>query len=450
VSRTVSASRSVKARIGDLGEVLVVEPHHGVTTELVDAASRNVRKCGLKRYDHRGSGGLLDESGILVGVRKQLAWFLLVVALVMVATGGCGVGVGDEPVMVPFTAVDLPSGAKPVALSEAGDTLLIGVRRDGQPAMPGLLRRGPDGVVTDIAVHAVTPYGLVATWHSIVSNDQRILAIGGERGGAHGNLRWSVWTGSATGTEGITEQRQGFSTFGGYGAGDLIDAVLTPVGGVLIGSWESAQLGFDVAVWTTDGEVWTRQNSAGTALESGQHLLGFPMAATALEQGILIAGWQLPLDADGHQQPVVWRSTSGNTGWTKSLLPDAGQTGAALAVRCWSTACGVAGRLDDKLAMWRLADDAWVRLAGVPPIAVRDRERLTAPIEIDERLVQVVSDGGQVRIARADGDGWTVRAAAGPTGTVTAVTRVGNTIYLLAGPDEPTQTLWRTDIASIR
>jgi hypothetical protein len=386
-------------------------------------------------------------------MRKQLAWFLLVVALMMAAVGSCGVGGVNEPVAVPFTAVDLPAGARPVTLSQAGDALLIGVRRDGQPVVPGLLRRGPDGVVTDIAVHAVTPYGLLATWHSIASDGQRILAIGGERGGAHGNVRWSVWTGSTEGTAGITEQRQGFSTFGGYGAGELIDAVLTPVGGALIGSWESAQVGYDIAVWTAngaDGEVWTRQSSAGTALESDHHVLGFPMAATMLGRGILIAGWQLPLGAGGHQQPVVWRSTFGNTGWTKSPLPDVGQTGAALAVRCWNTACGVAGRLDGKLTVWRLADDTWVRLAGAPPITLGDRDRLAAPIEVDGRLLQVVSDGGQVTIARADGDRWTIRAAAGPTGTVTAVTRVGDVIYLLAGPNENTQILWRTDIASIR
>jgi hypothetical protein len=386
------------------------------------------------------------DQWILAGVRKQLARFLLMV----VAAGGCGVGGGDEPVAVPFTAVDLPAGARPVTLSQAGDALLIGVRWDQRPVVPGLLRREPDGTITDIGVHAATSYGLLATWHSITSDGQHILAIGGERGGAHGNVRWSVWTGSTAATAGITEQRQGFSTFGGYGAGELIDAVLTPAGGALIGSWESAQVGFDVAVWTTDGEVWTRQSSAGTALESSQHLLEFPMAATALEQGILIAGWQMSLDAGGHQQPVVWRSTSGSTGWTTSPLPDAGQTGAALAARCWSTTCGIAGRLDGTLALWRLSDDTWVRLAGTPPIAVGERDRLAAPIEVGGRLVQVVSDGGQVRIARADGDRWTVRTAAGPTGTVTAVIRVGDTIYLLAGPDENTQTLWRTDITSIR
>jgi hypothetical protein len=120
-----------------------------------------------------------------------------------------------------------------------------------------------------------------------------------------------------------------------------------------------------------------------------------------------------------------------------------------MAVRCWGTTCGVAGRVDGKLAVWRLADGTWTRLAGQPPVAVGDRDRLTAPIEVDGHLAQVVSDGGQVKVVRADGDRWTVRATAGPTGTVTAVTVVGDSVYLLAGPDQNTQTLWRTDLAAI-
>jgi len=237
---------------------------------------------------------------------------LLLVALVLVLVGvGCGVGGPGEPAAVRFTAVDLPAGAAPVVLLGAGDALLIEVRRDGQPVVPGLLRRGSDGAVTEVAVHGASPYGVLATWRSIASDGDRMVAIGGERGGAHGHVRWSVWTGSAAG---ITEQVQGFSTFGGYEAGDLVDAVLTPVGPALIGSWASAKVGFDIAVWTADGETWTRQSSAGTALESDADTLGFPMAAAALQQGMLVAGWQLALDAGGRQQPVVWRSSSANTG----------------------------------------------------------------------------------------------------------------------------------------
>ncbi|HEY3261990.1 MAG TPA: hypothetical protein VGJ95_17305 [Pseudonocardiaceae bacterium] len=395
-------------------------------------------------------------------MRARPVWLLLVAALLVVVEAGCRVGGPPPPAAVAFAKVELRGGAVPVTLSAAGDALLIGVRRDGQPVVPGLLRRGPGGAIDDLPAQAISPYAQLAVWRSIATDGQRIVAIGGERGGAHGHVRWSVWTGSAAGAAGaagaeagIGEQVQGFSTFGGYEAGDLVDAVLTPAGPALVGGWASARVGFDIAVWTTDGQVWTRQSSAGTALESGPAALMFPMAATALGQGILVAGWQLALDAGGRQQPTVWRSASGITGWTASALPEAGQAGAAVAARCWDSGCGVAGRVDGTLALWRLTGDAWTRLAGMPRIAVGDQDRLVAPIEHDGRLIQVALDGNEVKILRADnGDSanavnWTVRTATGPTGTVTAVTAVGDTIYLLAGPDEHTQTLWRADLAAL-
>lgn len=378
---------------------------------------------------------------------------LLMVALTLILAG-CGLIGSSKPApgnsTAPFTAVELPRGSVPVVLAVAGDAVLVGVRRDGQPLVPGLLRRGSDGTVSKVPVQAVTPYGVLAAWRSIASDGDRVVALGGERGGAHGHVRWSVWSGSVAG---LGEQRQGFSTFGGYEAGDLVDVVLTPAGPALVGGWASATLGFDVAVWTLSGDTWTRQSSAGTALESTQQAQEFPMAATALGQGVLVAGWQLALDAGGRQQPVVWRSDSGATGWTKTVLPDAGQAGAAVAARCQGAVCGVAGRVDGSLAVWRSDSGTWSRLGGVPSVAVGDNDRLVAPLEVGDRTVQVVSDRGQVKIASTPagtgGGTWTVRAAAGPSGTVTAAAVVANTLYLLAGPDENTQTLWRADPASI-
>jgi hypothetical protein len=375
---------------------------------------------------------------------------LLLTAALTLVLAGCGhIGPSDPAPagsMVPFTAVESPAGSAPVALSVAGDAVLVGMRRDSQPLVPGLSRRGLDGTVTDVPVRAATPYGGLAVWRSIASDGDRVVAVGGERGGAHGHVRWSVWSGSAAG---LAEQRQGFSTFGGYEAGDLVDVVLTPAGPVLVGAWASATLGFDVAVWTVSGDTWTRQSSAGTALESTQKAQGFPMAATALGQGVLVAGWQLALGTGGGQQPVVWRSDSGATGWTRTVLPEAGKAGTAVAARCQDPVCGVAGRVDGSLAVWRSDGGAWSRLGGLPPVAVGDKDRLVAPIQVDGRTVQVMSDGGQVKIASSDGNTWTVRPAAGPSGTATAAVAAGDTLYLLAGPDDKTQTLWRADLASI-
>lgn len=346
-----------------------------------------------------------------------------------------------------FTKVELPAGATPVTVAQAGDEVLVAVRRDEQPLVPGLLRRKADGSVTDMPLQAATPYGELAIWRSIASDGEQVVAVGGERGGAHGHVRWSVWSGTMAG---LAEQRQGFSTFGGYEAGDLVGVALTPAGPVLVGAWASAILGFDVAVWTVSGDTWTRQSSAGTALESTEHAQQFPMAATALGQGVLIAGWQVALGTGGGQQPVVWRSASGATGWTKTVLPDPGQAGSAVAVRCQGSVCGVAGRVDGSLAVWRSDADTWSKLSGMPQVAVGDNDRLVAPLDVDGRTVQLMSEGGQVKIASGNGGTWTVRAAGGPSGTATAAVAVGNTLYLVAGPDEHTQTLWRADLTQIR
>ena len=374
---------------------------------------------------------------------RRLGGLLLTVAVTL-ALAGCGPTGSSEPApssaMVPFTAVELPPGAAPVVLAAAGDAVLVGVRRDGQSLVPGLLLRKADGSVTEVPAQAATPYGELAIWRSIVSDGDKVMAVGGERGGAHGHVRWSVWSGTMAG---LAEQRQGFSTFGGYEAGDLISMMLTPAGPVLAGAWASAILGFDVAVWTVSGDTWTRQSSAGTALESTRQAQGFPMAATAVGQGVLVAGWQLAHDAGGRQQPAVWRSGSGATDWTKSVLPDAGQAGSAVAVRCEGSVCGVAGWVDGSLAVWRSDGGAWSRLGGMPAVAVGDKDRLVAPFDADGRTVQLMSDGGQVKIASDDGGTWTVRVASGPSGTVTAAVAVGNALYLLAGQDENTQTLWR-------
>jgi len=381
---------------------------------------------------------------------------LIAVALTLVLAGcdpdgSSGPVPGGSPASggsaVPFTAAELPSGSVPVTLAVAGNAVLVGVRHDGQP-VPGLLRRGSDGATTEVPVRAATPYGELAVWRSIASDGDRAVALGGERGGAHGHVRWSVWSGSMAG---LAEQRQGFSVFGGYEIGDLVDMVLTPAGPVVVGAWASARLGFDVAVWTVSGDTWTRQSSAGTALESTEQAQGFPMAATASGQGILVAGWQVTHGAGaGGQQPVLWISSSGATGWAKTVLPDAGRAGAAVAARCQGSVCGVAGWVDGSLAVWRSDGGAWSRLGGVPPVAVGDKDRLVAPLEVGGRTVQVMSDGGQVKIASGDGGAWAVRAAARPSGTATAAVVVGDTLYLLAGPDEDSQRLWHADLAAIR
>ncbi len=352
----------------------------------------------------------------------------VLIALLLLA--GCGTA--PPPRAVRFTEVELPPGAVPVRIAAAGADLVIAVRREGGP---GVVRHR-DGENTEVPLTPATGYGAEARWYSLAADGDEVVAIGGKTGGAHGNVRWSVWR---TTPGGMAEQPQAFSTFGGLGAGDLVAAALPATGPVLVGTWQSAAAGLDAAVWTTDGTSWLRQNSAGTPLESTRTALKFPMSATALGADVVIAGWQF---ARGRQQPVVWTLRGGEA--TVTPLPDAGRIGVASAVTCEDT-CSIAGRVDGRLAVWQGSGNTWRRVADVPDVPVGDEDRPPAPLG----NTLVYSDRGTVRIATLGGG---VRDTAGPTGVVTAVARVGDSTYVLAGPSEAgqdsqdnNQTLWRAD-----
>lgn len=356
---------------------------------------------------------------------------MIPVVLVALVLAGCGAAPPPPPAQTRFTRVELPPGAAPVRIAAAGDELVIAVNKDGKP---GIVRHH-DGENTEVPLTPATGYGAEAIWYSLAARKTggtpEILAVGGKRGGAHGNVRWSVWR--TTGT-GMAEQPQAFSTFGGLGAGDLIDAALPATGPLLVGTWQSHSAGLDPSVWLTDGTTWTRRSSTGTSLESTRAALKFPMAATSSGAEVVIAGWQL---VKGVQQPVVWTLRDGTV--TMTPLPDAGRLGNAITVTCEDT-CSVAGRVDGRLALWQGSGNAWRRVPDVPEVAVGDKDRPPPPLA--DTLVY--SDRGSVRIATLGGG---TRDAAGPTGVVTGVARVGDSIYVLAGPSNDSQdnnqTLWR-------
>ncbi|TDV53920.1 hypothetical protein [Actinophytocola oryzae] len=347
---------------------------------------------------------------------------LLSIIAVLLLVAGCST---EEPAKAQFTKVTVPG--VPARLAAQGDQLVVATRVAGKPAMV----RYRAGKVTEVALTPTTGYGAEALWYSLSADADQLLAIGGKTGGAHGNVRWSVWRTTPDG--GLAEQPQPFSTFGGLGGGALIDGVLPTKGGpLLVGTWQSHSAGADVMLWATDGTYWNRQDVAGTPLESTSASLKFPESAAAHGADVVIAGWVVD---KGRQRPVVWTLRDGVA--TLAPLPDGGRNGTAITVSCADT-CSIAGRVDGKLALWRQDGNSWRRRSDVPVVTVGDRDRPVPPV--GDTLVY--SDRGNVHVATLGGDD---RAAAGPTGVVTAVTRVGDTTYVLAGPDDDKQTLWRAD-----
>lgn len=368
-----------------------------------------------------------------LSLARRRPWWAVVGLLV----GATGLGACSSPA-APWTRVDLPAGATPVTVTDHQGTLLVGTMSNGRPAA---LRRTPSATDTwtPMTVTPVSAYGKEAEWLGIaVEPGGGLVAVGGARGGAHSNVRWSVWRGD---TRSLSEQEQVFSTFGGWGAGEQLGPIATSAGSMLLGSWESAKAGLDADIWLPDGSAWVRQSPAGTALESTATELVGPRSGTAWGAGALVAGSVLHLGDGVRQTPAIWRSITLNSGWQRTDLPDAGTAGEAVSAACTATGCTVAGWVDGRLAIWTLDPSGARRPGGNPDVAVGDRAVMPAPI-LDEqgRATLLLTDAGAVIVLRQTDTGWDRQA--GPPGVVLATARVGGLLYAITQAPDGSRSLW--------
>src|SRR5450631_61407 len=358
-------------------------------------------------------------------------------------TGGSTAAVTGTPGPAPsWSVIHLPTGVEPRTLTAVGDRLLVAGLAAGTPPSPRMLTLDPAGQVIRVPLTPHSGYAFETRWQSVASDGTHVIAIGAASGGAHFNNRWTTWSGTLAGIE---ELPQTSDTFGGWGAGDLVDAVVTTAGDALVGTWGGAKAGLDGAVWLPSGRVWTRQDSAGTALESTRSLLVGPRSATPDGAGILVAGSALNL-APGSvtRHAALWRSTAPNSGWRRLDLPQPGRSSQAVSARCNRDHCLIAGQVDGSLAMWDLNGDTATRLAGLPAVNVRDSGPLPEPLVIGRSLVQLAAAQGHLVTLTRDGSTWSV--SGGPDGTPTRVALVGQQLYVILshGSGAPA-TLWQTD-----
>ena len=336
-----------------------------------------------------------------------------------------------------WSVVALPAGVETRTLTTMGDRLLVGGLKAGdtpETPSPVMLTIDAAGAQTTVPLNPQSPYAPVARWYSVATDGTRIVAIGGANGGAHANVRWTTWSGTLAG---VDELPQSFYAFGGWGAGELVDAVITPGGEALVGSWGGAKAGLDAAVWTFADRVWTRQNPAGTALESTATVLVGPRGATRDGDGILVAGSALHLDEGVRQTAAVWRSTGVNTGWHRIALPDVGNHSEAVAARCGDAAipnaCVVAGQVDERLAVWAVDGDHATRLTGIPDLAVGDQDAVPAPVTSGSTTLLVSPNGATAALlSSAGGSAWA--SSSGPAGRPAAAALVGDRLYVATRP----------------
>lgn len=413
-------------------------------------------------------------------MRAPLARMSLVVALALL--GGCADGPGEPsptpspdptsgtpttgspttdsarpsgPAASPeWTQVAMPGGAEPVVLAVDGDALVVGGYRSGSSPSVAALRTpagalgGASLVPLRVTSDPSSPYAPLARWHSLVSRDGVITAIGGAAGGAHSNTRWTTWAGALAAPAQVTkgasggtvqERPQPFSAFGGYGAGELLDAVATSSGRFLVGSWEGTT-GLDAAIWHEEGRRWVRTPSAASALASTPTALVGAVAATSTGSGILIVGTVThlgDLSIGVRRAAAVWRSERGATSWRRVDLPDAGSSSEARSAECAPDGCVVAGAVEGRYALWWLPTTGPPTRLTTPEAAVAERDAVPAPIRSAAERVwpraDLVVAVGQVVAARVDG-AWHTTAAPGRVRTAAAV---GDTLYVIADPANP-------------
>ncbi|MBK8469340.1 MAG: hypothetical protein IPL45_06010 [Actinomycetales bacterium] len=329
-----------------------------------------------------------------------------------------------------------------VTLSAAGDRLVAGLT-SGDPTLVPAAMVWSDGAWRGLPVRPLTPYAREGAWQSIAAGpDGSLVAVAGARGGAHANVRWTVWRGTLA--EGLTEQEQPFSTFGGWGAGELVGAVASPAGPVLIGSWQSARTGLDIAAWHPDGQRWVRQSSAGTALESIPTAMVGARGVTSWGERLLVAGSVLRLgDGSARQTPAVWLSTMSPAGWARVDLPSEGSAAEAVSAACTAERCAIAGLVDGRLAVWRLDADGARLLAGVPEVAVEATDALPAALSHDGRAILLATDNsdGTATVLIEQPDGWSREP--GPRGEVVAFAVVADSLYAVCRQADTRQVVWR-------
>jgi hypothetical protein len=339
----------------------------------------------------------------------------VLLALVGALLPGCAASAGPT-----WREVPLPAGVRVAALVADASGLVVGTARPD--ARPGLLRVTPDATAA-IDVVPTSPYAASAAWLQLASGPAGLSAVGGARGGAHGNVRWTVWR-SATvgGREALSEEPQPFEAFGGEDAGALTGIADAGGGPLVVGSWRGA-VGLDVALWQPAGDAWARWTPPGLASDAATIRSAAAIAVGA--GGYVIVGNEIALTAPAAQSPMAWTARAASGPWVATRLP--GGAGRASAVGCSSDARPVVGQTpDDRARAWWLTGGVATELV-LPPETL-GAGRVPAPIVLGGLgwLVLPTSDGTAVVSVGAGGP----RLAVPPVGVAIAAASVGGRLYV--------------------
>jgi hypothetical protein len=347
-----------------------------------------------------------------------------------------------------WSRIALPESVVASSLAPTSEALLMGGHASSDRGHPVLFAVDAAGNTRPVRLQPTSPYAKVADLVSVAANGTQVVALGAKHGGAHANVRWTVWTGS---TQRLAEYPQPFETFGGQSAGGLLGIVSASEGPVIAGTWAAKEGGLDAAVWLPNDRRWLRQESAGTALANTQQILVNPRAASAAGSAVILSGSVITFGDGAEQRAAIWSWPTRSSTWMLQQLPDAGIHSEALSSRCVQT-CWVSGYADGRLALWSLD------LAHVAESATRDSTLPSLEINTDGPGPRTVLSGGRpgilfshagsTRLLVNDGhNGWQIFTA--PAGSVLDATTVGDRLYAIIRSDNTVE-LWTADLAATR
>lgn len=346
--------------------------------------------------------------------------------------------------------IALPGHSAVSSLARFGAAVLVS-GQDGTGEAP-LLWQVAQGEASPITLKPTTPYAEVADLVSVAGDGDRIVALGAAQGGAHGNFRWTPWSGTV---DGVGDVEQTFETFGGQQAGGLLGVAMTTEGPVIAGSWASRGGGLDGAVWLPEGDRWVREPSDDTALANGPDGLVAQRGVVAQDGGVLLMGSVITFPDGLKQTAAVWARRGQAETWTQTELPDGGERSESLSADCGSDVCWVAGYVDGSVALWTVADRSGqpeaARVSGLPGVDASDepRPRVSAVrgqavVVVDSTVVIVPAEKQPGR----SGAGAEWRAYTGPTGRLIDAVTVGDELFVAVAVGDSSQ-LWHRGLTDL-
>jgi len=299
---------------------------------------------------------------------------------------------------------------------------------------------GADG--TAVRLVATEPYAATAAIVAASISGDELYLLGGRSGGAHGNVRWTVWDGPPAGA--VTSREQDFFTFGGHDAGPLLGVVPAGERPIIVGS-RGGDAGPMAALYSANGSVWKQLDTPAELQSVKGTLLGFTAVASNRDLVVLV-GDVVRATVDGVEQtPAMFYGTVGGS-WRRVDLPVPGPRRPGLrhatGVACDGGVCWVVGWAGRPMA-WRVGLDA----ASVQILPALDG---AAPTGADPVAVVTLVNGRPVVLTNAASPYGAVLCGARwtrfPTPTsVTAAVGLGHDAYLIAGS---TPRLWRATMPS--